>query len=471
MRRRALILIVLLPLAGCALKSPLQQSELQRDTLANARVPDAWKETGAGQGGVADGWLASFSDPQLDHLVVEALAHNADLRMAAARVERAMASVKVAGGQLYPAVNLLGRAGGKMSGDGSGLEGGLANASWEMDLWGRVRYGRSATQFQSAATMADYAYANLSLAALVAKSWFMATEGVLQQRLAEEAVASAEHLVELVSVRRRVGAASEQEVVIARADLATFQDMLAQVRLANGNARRALEVLAGRYPSAELSVREELPALPVSPGAGVPSELLERRPDVIAAERRVAAAFHRVGEAKAALLPQITLTGSLGTVTSDLFVLQGDETIASLGVGLFAPLYRGGALRAQVEVRDAEQREAMAGYAAVGLRAFSEVESALASGSSLEERETILSQGAQDNRRALELTRRKYEVGSASLFDVLQQQMRLYAASSALVRVKGEQLAQRVNLHLALGGNYLAAPTATGPVATVRRAE
>lgn len=464
-------MIAALLLASCALKSPPQPAELQRDALPNAKVPDGWKASGAAQGSVVDGWLASFADPQLDALVNEALVHNADLRVAAARVERATASVKVAGGQLYPAVSLLGRAGGKMSGDGSGLEGVVVNASWELDLWGRVRYGRSATGLQAAGTAADYAWANQSLVALVAKSWFLAAEGQMQQRLAEEAVASSEQLVALIKERKRVGAASEQEVVLARADLATFQDVLAQIRLANGNARRAIEVLAGRYPSAELALHEELTALPASPGAGVPSELLERRPDVIAAERRVAAAFHRVGEAKAAQLPQITLTGAFGTVTSELFVLQGDDKVDSIGASLFAPLYRGGALRAQVAVRDAEQREAMAGYAAVGLRAFSEVENALASGRSLEDREAILSQGVQDNRRALELTRRKYDVGGASLFDVLLQQMKLYSANSALVRVRAERLVQHVNLHLALGGNYRPVVAGDDPVAAASRKE
>jgi NodT family efflux transporter outer membrane factor (OMF) lipoprotein len=461
--RGAVTLLTAMLIAGCALKSPPTPEILQRDAMPNTSVPETWSASTT-PGVVVDGWLAGFADPQLDELVNEALTHNADLRVAATRVERAMSNVKVAGGQLYPAVSLLGRAGGKLSGDGSGLEGVMANVSWELDLWGRLRYARSATGFQATASAADYDYSRQSLAAMVARSWFLATEALLQERLAEEAVISSERLVELIAVRKRVGAASEQEIVLARADLATFRDMLAQMRLANSNARRAIEVLVGRYPSAALEVRVDLPAPPAWPHAGVPSALLERRPDVIAAERRVAAAFHRVGEAKAALLPQISLTGALGTVSSELFVLQGDDTIASLGAGLFAPLYRGGALRAQVEVRDAEQREAMASYAAVGLRAFSEVENALAVGHSLEDRSAILTAGVQDNRRALELTRRQYEVGSGSLFDVLQQQMKLYSASSALVRVNAEQLAQRVNLYLALGGRF--SPAESKPATT-----
>jgi len=224
-------------------------------------------------------------------------------------------------------------------------------------------------------------------------------------------------------------------------------------------------VIVGRYPSAELAVRETLVTVPPPVPAGVPGELLERRPDVIAAERRVASAFNRKQEAKAALLPRISLTGSVGTITSELFVLQGNSDIASAGVGLFAPIFEGGALRAQVKARSAEQNEAMAQYAAVGLRAFNEVETALAAEHTLARRAAILTEGVQDNRRALELVRLQYQVGKASLFDVLQQQMRLYSANSSLVRVNAERLAQRVNLYLALGSNF--SSPAPVPVAAV----
>jgi outer membrane protein, multidrug efflux system len=451
-------------LAGCITRDPPTPEELQRDAMPSVKLPSAWV-TPAGEGAVGDGWLAGLGDAQLEKLVDEALTHNADLQVAAARVARASAAVRIAGGQLYPAASLLARAGGPLSGDGSGLEGALFSLSWELDLWGRVRYGHSAAGAQADAATSDYLYAAQSLAALVAKSWFLTTEALQQQRLAEETVASSTQLVELVQIRRRVGVANEQELALARADLAGFQDTLEQVRLANANARRALEVVVGRYPSAELAVRETLVTVPPPAPAGVPGELLERRPDVIAAERRVASAFNRKQEAKAALLPRISLTGAVGTVTSELFVLQGNEDIASAGVGLFAPIFQGGALSAQVKARSAEQREAMAQYAAVGLRAFNEVETALAAEHTLARRAAILTDGVQDNRRALELVRLQYQIGKASLFDVLQQQMRLYSANSALVRVNAERLAQRVNLYLALGSNF--ASPVPAPVAAV----
>ena len=136
----------------------------------------------------ADNWLATFNDEQLAAAVDEAIAHNADLRVGAARVEQAQLYAKLAGAKLYPSVDLLARGGGKLSGDGSGIQGGVLSATWELDLWGRVRYGRAASAAQAASAQADFEYARQSIAALVAKSWFLATEAGLQVEAARETI-------------------------------------------------------------------------------------------------------------------------------------------------------------------------------------------------------------------------------------------------------------------------------------------
>ena len=193
------------------------------------------------------------------------------------------------------------------------------------------------------------------------------------------------------------------------------------------------------------------PPVPV----GMPSQLLERRPDVIAAERRVAAAFDRVGEARAAQLPRISLTAGGSSVSSDLIVLKDTSNpIWSFGGNLIAPLYQGGALRAQVEIRSAEQKQAVAEYARAGQRAFGEVENALAAENALRDREAILEATVRDSERALELAQIQYRVGSVDLRAVEQNQLALYSARISLLRVQTERLAQRVNLHLALGGGF-----------------
>jgi outer membrane protein, multidrug efflux system len=452
---RAAVAGLCLALAACALKDPPARSELAKEALGDARPPAQWRGGASTPGAVADGWLKTLNDPRLDALVEETLARNVDLRIAATRVEQAEASLKIAGASLYPSVNLLAREGGKFGGDGSGLTGVGLNAAWEIDLWGRIRYGQRAASGQLASTQADFAYARQSLAALAARSWFVAAESASQGRVARDMLAAAERLAELTRVRLRVGNANEQDVALADASVQTYRDSLRQLELAREQSLRSLELLAGRYPAATLAAAETLPALPAAAPTGIPSELLERRPDIVAAERRVAAAFDRTEEARAARLPRISLSAGISSIFSSLFVLQDrDNPTASIGATLFAPLFTGGALQGQVEVRTAEQKQAVAEYAATGLKAFNEVESALANEAALGDRYAALERLVTENERALKYSEIQYRIGKTDQSAVFNAQLRLYASRAQLVRMQAERLAQRVALHLALGGNF-----------------
>jgi outer membrane protein TolC len=218
-------------------------------------------------------------------------------------------------------------------------------------------------------------------------------------------------------------------------------------------------VLLGRYPAAELGAPAQFVNLAETVPAGLPSDLLERRPDVIAAQKRISAAFSRVKEAQMARLPKITLSGSGSDLTSDLFVLQDrDNPVWSAGGSVLAPLFTGGALKGQVEVRTAEQKQAIAQYVQTALKAFADVENALSNEQALQERETILASAVSDAKRALELSETRYRVGAGDLRSVEQQQLTYRQARMTLLRVQSERRVQRVNLHLALGGDF--APSA-----------
>ncbi len=448
-------------IAGCAVKKPPDAAAIQADPSFTAKPPGKWTAAGAGSGAVSDNWLTTFHDDGLTSAVAEALAHNADLQVGAARVEQALLYAKLAGARLYPSVDLLARGGGKLSGDNSGLKGALITATWEIDVWGRVRYGRAAAAADARSAEADYEYARQSLAALVAKSWFLATEAGLQAEVARGTIRDDEALVRLAEERSRIGVGHDEDIYVARASLGTSRDALRGIELAREQAVRALEILLGRYPAAAAAISPQLPTPPDAVPAGLPSELLERRPDVIAAERRVASAFHRVHEAKAARLPAIALTTGISTISSELFVLkERDNPTWNAGASLLAPVFRGGALKTQVDIRTAEQKQALAAYAAVGLRAFGEVETALASEIAAREREQILAQTLSDNQRALQIVQTQYKVGSTDLRFVTQRQLALNATQSALIRMETEQRVQRVNLHLALGGSFQPRPAA-----------
>lgn len=449
---------------GCIrLKNPPDIPTIKAESMPKVAVPDKWVSP-SGAGDVTDNWLTSFHDDQLTAAVAEAIVNNPDLRVGAARVEQAMLYAKLAGAQLYPSVDLLAKGGGGLGGDSTGLSGAILRASWEMDLWGRVRYGRSAARADARSAEADFEYARQSMAAAVAKAWFLATEAGLQGEVARASIQEGDQLVSLAETRSRVGVGNDEDVYVARANVGAYRDTLRQLQLSRENAIRALELLMGHYPAAAAAITAQLPGQPAQVPAGLPSTLLERRPDVIAAERRVAAAFNRVHEAKAARLPTISLTAGISAISSDLFFLKDrDNPVWNYGGSLLMPLFKGGALKTQVEIRTAEQKQAVAAYAQVGLRAFGDVEGALSAENAAREREQILAQTLADNQRAYEIVQTQYKVGSTDLRYVSQRQLALNATRAGLVRMQAEQRVQRVNLHLALGGSFEPRPQPQPP--------
>ena len=462
---RLSMLVCAVALAGCALAPQPPRDEVAKQALPNVRSPAQWAAPGAGAGAVADNWLATLHDPQLDALVTEAVAYNADLRIAAARVDAAVAQLAAVKSPIWPQVNAVARGGGKMSGDSSGLSGVGLFASWELDLWGRVRSAARSSELQYDSALLDAEYARQSIAALTAKGWIVAIEARLQKAQAEASLQAAEQLAALTRDRLRVGSGDEYDVANAQAYVESLRDTVRSLDLAYTNALRALETLVGRYPAASVAVAAQLPAWPGDIPAGLPSELLERRPDVVAAERRVAAAFYRTEEAKAARLPKITLVANLTSLNSELFVLQErNNPVFSVGAGLLQPIFLGGLLQAQVDVRTAEQQAAIAEYGKLGVRVFGEVEGALAASSTAGEREQILTRAVRESERALELANIRFRVGTIDLAGVRQQQIALYGARVALLRMQSERLIQRVNLHLALGGSF--EPTEEPPTKT-----
>jgi NodT family efflux transporter outer membrane factor (OMF) lipoprotein len=470
MRIQNIILTILVAaclLAGCATKSPPTTAEIrqQTGTLTNMPLTEPWKAAPVSTNTIEDNWLASFEDSKLDALVVEAMEHNVDLRVASARVEQAGQYVELAKAALKPAINLFGTGGLNMGGGdvSSALQGLSLGVSWEPDLWARMRYGRNAARATYASAKADFEFARQSLAANTAKSWFTATETWQQQQITDDMVKAAQELVTLSEQRQKVGPGNEQDVVLARASLGNFQDSARQVRLAHSQTLRALELLLGRYPAAEVEARRDFSKLPADISTGLPLEMLERRPDMVAAERRVAVAFNRVGEAKAAQLPRLILNANVAAIESDILQLKDDFNNPTAGAGakLIAPLYQGGALRTQVRIRTLEQKEAVAQYAQMALRALGDVENALAASQTLGEREKVLRQIVTDSERALSLAQTSYRVGRGDLRAVQQQQLSVHTARVALLRVQSEQLIQRVNLHLALGGSFEQPPPKT----------
>lgn len=458
-------------LSGCALHKPPPHPTIVDQALPRATpLPPAWSSS-SNSGQVDDAWLKSFHDPGLEEVVSEAIANNLNLRQSAARVEAARQSVIVVGAKLKPQVNASIAAASTRSTDHDVTQQKqsamvLGTVAWEVDVWGRVRSQHAASQENYEAVALDYAFARQSLAAVTAKSWYLAIETGQLLELAEETVNIYTKLLELVKIRRAAGKVADLDVAEATYELEEAQNQLTAAQGLYSEARRTLEALIGRYPAAELKVGAEFAPLPPPVTPGLPSSLLERRPDVLGAEHQVLAAFRTQQAAKLARLPNFSFDLEGGRLSDPLLDVLGlNPWLIHAAVGMLVPIYEGGALRAQVKIATAEQEQSIAYFGSVALRAFTEVEVALTNQQLLGQRLPYVEGAVRDHSEAVRVANLRYRAGSMDLLSVLQLQEGEIASRAALITLRNTQLANRINLHLALGGSFDSAPAATLPAA------
>ncbi|MFM7182802.1 MAG: efflux transporter outer membrane subunit [Verrucomicrobiales bacterium] len=462
--------------AGCVATPPPD-----RTTENGVEVPSAWKGAPSMPGEPDMDWVRRFHSPALNQLVAEALSANPDLKAAAARVDQAKATARSVRSQRGPKIdadlsanrrkqNFLGfpfgneptqQGGGEPPVVGNiveGYEAGL-NIKWELDLWGRIRAGESAAIAAVQASEADLAGARVSLAAEVCKAWFALAEADEQVRLAEETTRITADTVRSIRERFEAGQATGRgtgtDLRLAMTDESAAKAELANVRRSRDQAVRRIEVLLGRYPSGKLLGDAVLPNPGSPPPSGLPSGLLLRRPDLIAAERRFAAQGARAKEARLAIFPTLSLTGSSGYSTDDLQrLLESDFGVWSLAGGIVQPIFYSGEIKAEQNKRRAEERESQAAFQKSVLQAFGEVETALASEALLAERVFQLEEATRLAGEADREARSDYREGRGDALTVFTAQTRLVQNRRQLAVARLVRLENRINLHLALGGDF-----------------
>jgi NodT family efflux transporter outer membrane factor (OMF) lipoprotein len=422
-------------------------------------------------------WWQAFGDDRLDALIADVLASNYDLAATAARVEQAEARARIAGAARKPQLDatvtgrrnrqnfiglpIPGSTSNVLSTTSTNL-GVSLNASWEADLWGRLRAGEAAVLAEVGAARAELEAVRLSLAAQTARAWFTALEAAEQRALAEGTLENRRRTRERIDRRYRQGLRSPVDLRLAQAAEASAEGALHRRQRILEDAVRQLEILRGGYPTtAGLDgVHGPLPGLPAPVPPGLPAELVTRRPDLAAAERRLAAAGQRVAEARRALYPSLRLTGSTGTTSDQLAdLLDGDFSVWSLAGSLLQPLFQGGRLRAGVALARSSEEEALARYTGGVLAAFAEVESALAAEAHLEALESALERATAEARAARELAEDRYTAGLSEYLEVLESQRQSFTAESQWLEARRQRLTNRVDLYLALGGGFAVSRT------------
>ncbi|MAP95047.1 MAG: RND transporter [Ponticaulis sp.] len=457
---RAISMMVgLVALSGCA----SLHSQTEPATAPSPIRPEAWKNGEPGQVPPTGDWVSGFNDPAMSSLIDEALTNNPDLKATLARVEAARANAAATYGRSLPSIG----AGGSASWNSTVVESGGStfrneapsfrlngSASWEPDLWGRISAGIAAAEADLAASEADFAAARLSLAARTAIAWIQLNDAVRQEALAEATLDARENTLTLTERRFRSGLVDALDVRLARSALASSEAALVSRRQQTGQAKRAIEILLGRYPSAEIDASERQMVLPAISGAGDPTSLLARRPDIAAAEARIVAAGFRVDQARLALRPSLSLTATLSSTDDDLSNLIDPAYLAGqLVSSLTAPIYNGGALKANIEAAEAQAQLTGASYVSAVLSAWKEVEDTLAADDFLLQQVDALVDAYEEAVAAEALAQRQYQNGLATIFNLIDAQTRRINAEASLISVQSTRAINRVQFHLALGGD------------------
>lgn len=467
----------------------------------NLELPSTWGEVSVTQG-LEIQWWKRFQDPVLDKLVEEALLHNKNIEIAMARVDQARAYLGYARSDMMP--NIASSGSGYKArtskdtmeyGLGSGLgamqnilhqmdpkipsaaplsrEGGVYNvalqAVWEIDLWGKFRNTHAAAREQLLATEAGQRGALLGIAAQTTLAYFNLRNYDLQLSIAERTLVTREEANKIYQARFDEGLISELDFLRAKTEVEAMRANVYTAQYKVATAETALMVLIGRSPREIYEASPErgssidnLPSVPQLP-SGLPSELLERRPDILAQEAMLKAANFKIGVAKSAWFPSISLTGQLGNQSTDLDkIFSAGKDMWTYGANVALPIFTFGRINNNVKMSEAATREAVAVYGQTVQQAFQEVRDALVIQGKTAEIEKTLAVAVSNLRQASELARLRYENGYAGYMDVLDAERSLYDLEIQLANVKMGHLSAIVQVCMALGGGWTdtAAPAA-----------
>ena len=441
-------------LMSCAVNAPIAGKDLRKQALPQLSIPNQFS-AGANTGfQLDDAWLKQFNDTELEALVAEALKNHPDVRIIAARRLQAEALIDAAGGAQYPGLGVVGNTGGKVGSSGSGLTGYYIGANWELDLWGRVRTALAGAKENAKALNAEQDAARLSLIGTLTKIVWLARGFQEQARLSQENADAAKRYAQLTEIREQIGASSKNDVAFARTSAAQAHELALISKQARDQSLRAVEILVGRYPQATLLKSTQLPALPPPIASGIPTDILERRPDIIAAEARVNSAFYTASEKRLARLPKISLTAGFGYINSQVFSLvNGPTSSLGLGANVMMPLFQGGAIESQIAYQNAEAQAALANYGKVVLNAFGDVENALNGEMTWRERSVLLNTQLQEQKQILRRIEQEFTIGRVDQRQIQQQKIKTNTTEISFRQGQVDALTQRVNLYLALGGS------------------
>ncbi|WP_238349565.1 TolC family protein [Chryseobacterium cucumeris] len=436
-----------------ATKENIDQLKEKSEIATHLQIPDDWIfDRKADSKSISYDWINDLKTSQLEALVKEGMLYNADLIIAREKLNQIELAMEIAGSDLYPSVSAVANTSNNLV-SGSQVQRLALKANWEIDLWGKNKSSQMAGTSSYFSAKHQNTLLHQSIAGMIAKAYFLNIAGNIQENKIESYIQKTKDLEKLYIIQKKVGTANAIDVSNISAEIISLQGYLEKIKNANMQSRRSLELLTGKYPEGKLATQNFFNSVKSSIPESFPLELLENRSDIQASHFQIEKAFYEVQEAKAARLPSLSISSSLGSAGSNVESINSlfSNPLIKVGGGLVSPLFNGGKLKKNVEVKNSQQKQVVEEYSKAVLNALNEVESSLANLRSIERQMAYTTNAVNEVKNNISLTEKQIKVGTSNSFVLIRKQRDLLKNEMNLINLELQYRIERINLYMALG--------------------
>ncbi|WP_426477815.1 TolC family protein [Chryseobacterium sp. CBSDS_008] len=461
MYKKLIVLSVLsVSLSSCigykeATKENINELKEKSEIASHIAIPDEWIfDRKADSKSISYDWINDLKTPHLEALVNEGMLYNADLIIAREKLNQIELAMEIAGSDLYPSVSAVANTSNNLVSN-SQVQRLALKANWEIDLWGKNKSSQMAGTSSYFSAKHQNTLLHQSVAGMIAKAYFLNIAGNIQEDKIKSYIQKTTDLEKLYIIQKKVGTANALDISNITAEIISLQGYLEKVKNANAQSRRSLELLTGKYPEGKLATQHSFSLVKNSIPESFPLELLEKRSDIQASHFQIEQVFYEVQEAKAARLPSLSISSSLGSAGSNVESINSlfSNPLLKVGGGLVSPLFNGGKLKKNVEIKNFRQKQVVEEYSKTVLNALNEVESSLANLHSIEKQMSYTTNAVNEMKNNIKLTEKQIKVGTSNSFVLIRKQRDLLKNEMNLINLELQDRIERINLYMALGAD------------------
>lgn len=451
-------LVVLLSLSSCLLykdatKEKTNKLKEKSVVAEHITIPSDWILANTTDSeAVSFDWITELNNPQLSSFIEQGMKYNADIIIAQEKLNQIELSLNIAGSNLYPTVNAIANTSNNLT-NGSGIQKLGVQANWELDIWGKNKANKmaSVSEYYSAQYINDRL--KQTIAAMIAKAYFLNIAGNIQEAKVNQYINLTKEIEQLYIVQNKVGTSNALDLSNIKSELILLDGYLEKIKSANTQSKRTLELLLGKYPEGKLSTSDAFANINAQVPTSFPLTLLENRPDVLAQHYLIEQAFYEVQEAKAARLPSLSINSTLGIANTNVQSISSlySNPLIRVGGNLMTPIFNGGQLKTNVEIKNIQQQIAVEEYSRTILNALNELESSWANTLSIEKQLKHTTDAISEMNKNIALTKKQIQVGTSNNFELLQKQQNLLKSEMKIIDLELQERIERINLYFALG--------------------